>query len=119
MEQTISLRIHRMREVLHIVNDAMLEVFAAGQDTAIPPVHVIPEHRVQVQIVHFCVLHGWTAVVPLPVECGLPTASPSPPVPVGDAESSTPAPWTSIWRHHRLLHPLQRQLDVVHQLRRC
>jgi hypothetical protein len=26
--------------------------------------------------------------------------------------------WTLIWRHHRLLHPLQRQFDVVHQLRR-
>jgi hypothetical protein len=65
----------------------MLEAFTAGQDVVIPPVHAIPECRVQVQNVHFCVLHGWTAVVPLPVvECGLPTASPSPLVPVGDAE---------------------------------
>jgi hypothetical protein len=36
---------------------------------------------------------GWTAVVPLPVvECGLPTASPSPPAPVFDAGSSASAP---------------------------
>jgi hypothetical protein len=94
MEQTISLRIRRMREVLHIVDDTLLEAFAAiGQDAVIPPVHAIPERRVQVQNVHFCVLHRWRAVVPLPVvECSLPTASPSPPAPVGDAESSATAP---------------------------
>jgi hypothetical protein len=87
------MRISRMREVLHIVDDAMLEAFAAGQAAALPPVHEIPERRVQVQKVHFCVLHGWTVVVPLPaVECGLPTASPSPPVPMGDAGSSASAP---------------------------
>jgi hypothetical protein len=87
------MRIRRMREVLHIVDDAMLEVFIVGQDAALPPVHTIPERRVQVQNVHFCVLHGWTAVVPLPVvECSLPTASLSPPVPVGDAGSSASAP---------------------------
>jgi hypothetical protein len=87
------MRIRHMREVLHIVDDAMLEAFAVGLDAALPPVHVIPERRVQVQNMHFCVLHGWTAVVPLPVvECGLPTASPSPPVPVVDAGSSTSAP---------------------------
>jgi hypothetical protein len=28
-----------------------------------------------------------------------------------------PLPWTSIWRHHRHLHPLQRQLLVAHHLR--
>jgi hypothetical protein len=56
-------------------------------------VHEIPKRRVQVQNVHFCVLHGWAAVVPLPVvECGLPTASPSPPVLVVDAGSSASAP---------------------------
>lgn len=93
MEQTISMRIHRMRKVLHIVDDAMLEAFAAGQATALPPMHEIPERRVQVQNVHFCVLHGWTTVVPLPVvECGLPTASPSPPALVCDAGSSSSAP---------------------------
>jgi hypothetical protein len=71
MEQTISLLIRRMREVLHVVDDTLLEAFAVGQDAAIP----------------------WTTVVPLPVvECGLPTASPSPPVPMGDAESSAIAP---------------------------
>jgi hypothetical protein len=87
------MRIRRMREVLHIVDDAMLEAFAARQAAALPPVHEIPERRVQVQNVHFCVLHGWTAVVPLPVvECGLPTVSPSPPAPVGDAGSSAIAP---------------------------
>jgi hypothetical protein len=98
MEQTVSLRICRMREVLHVVDEALLEAFtseafAAGQDAAIPPVHTIPEHRVQVQNVYFCVIHGWTAIVPLPVvECGLPTASSSPPVPMGDAESSATTP---------------------------
>ena len=93
MEHTVSMRIRRMREVLHIVDDAMLEAFTVGQATALPPVHEIPERRVQVQNVHFCVLHGWTAVVPLPVvECGLPTASPSPPAPVFDAGSSASAP---------------------------
>jgi hypothetical protein len=29
-----------------------------------------------------------------------------------------PLPWTSIWRHHRRLRPLQRQLLVVHHHRR-
>jgi hypothetical protein len=87
------MRIRRMREVLHVVDDAMLEAFTVGQATALPPVHEIPERRVQVQNVHFCVLHGWTAVVPLPVvECGLLTASPSPPAPVFDAGSSALAP---------------------------
>jgi hypothetical protein len=90
MEHTVSMRIRRMREVLHIVDDAMLEAFTVRQATSLPPVHEIPERRVQVQNVHFCVLHGWTAVVPLPVvECGLPTASPSP---VFDAGSSALAP---------------------------
>jgi hypothetical protein len=93
MEHTISMRIRRMREVLHIVVDAMLEAFAARQNATLPPVHAIPERRVQVQNVHFCVLHGWTAVVLLPVvECGLPTTSPSPPALVGDAGSSATAP---------------------------
>jgi hypothetical protein len=93
MEHTVSMRIRRMREVLHILDDSMLEAYAAGQAAALPPVHAIPERRVQVQNVHFCVLHGWTAVVPLPVvECGLPIASPSPPAPVFDAGSSASAP---------------------------
>jgi hypothetical protein len=93
MEHTVSMCIRRMREVLHIVDDAMLEAFTVGQATVLPPVHAIPERRVQVQNVHFCVIHGWTAVVPLPVvECGLPTASPSPPVPVVDVGSSASAP---------------------------
>jgi hypothetical protein len=48
MEHTISMRIRCMREVLHIVDDSMLEVFAAGQAAALPPVHEIPERRVQV-----------------------------------------------------------------------
>jgi hypothetical protein len=92
MEQTIFLRIRRMHEVLHIVDDALLEAFAPGQDAAIPPVNVIPERRVQVQNVHFCVFHGWTTVVPLPVvECGLPTTYLSPPVSMGDTESSATA----------------------------
>lgn len=46
MDQTISLRIRRMREVLHVVDDALLEAFAAGQDAAIPLVHAIPERHV-------------------------------------------------------------------------
>jgi hypothetical protein len=42
--------------------------------------------------VHFCVVYGWTAILPLPVvECGLPIAFPSPPVPMGDAELSATA----------------------------
>jgi hypothetical protein len=87
------MRIRRIREVLHIVDVAMLEAFTVGQATALPPVHEIPERRVQVQNVHFCVLHGWTSVVPLPVvECGLPTASPLPPAPVFDAGSSASVP---------------------------
>jgi hypothetical protein len=93
MEHTVSMRIRRIREVLHIVDVAMLEAFTVGQATALPPVHEIPERRVQVQNVHFCVLHGWTSVVPLPVvECGLPTASPLPPAPVFDAGSSASVP---------------------------
>jgi hypothetical protein len=52
MEHTISMRIRRMREVLHIVDDSMLEAFAAGQATTLPPMHEIPERRVQVQNVH-------------------------------------------------------------------
>jgi hypothetical protein len=93
MEQTISLLIRRMREVLHVVDDTLLEAFAVGQDAAIPRMNVIPERRVHVQNVHICVIYWWTTVVPLPVvECGLPTASPSPPVPMGDAESSAIAP---------------------------
>jgi hypothetical protein len=48
MENTISMRIRRMREVLHIVDDSMLEAFTAGQAAALPPVHAIPERRVQV-----------------------------------------------------------------------
>jgi hypothetical protein len=89
MEHTISMRIRRMHEVMHIVDDAMLEAFAAGQTVALPPVHEIPKRRMQVQNVHFCVFHGWTAVVPLPVvECGLPTASPSPPAPMSDTSKN-------------------------------
>jgi hypothetical protein len=45
MEHTVSMRIRRMREVLHIVDDAMLEAFTVGQATALPPVHEIPERR--------------------------------------------------------------------------
>jgi hypothetical protein len=56
MEHTVSMRIRRMREVLHIVDDSMLEAYAAGQAAALPPVHEIPERRVQVQNMHFCVL---------------------------------------------------------------
>jgi hypothetical protein len=93
MKQTGSLRTRRMCEVLHVVDDALLEAFTAWQDAAILTVNVIPERRVQVQNVHFCVIRGWTAVVPLlVVECGLPTAYPSRPVPMGDVESSTTAP---------------------------
>jgi hypothetical protein len=110
MEHTISMRIRRMREVLHIVDDAMLEAFTVGQATTLPPVHEIPERRVQVQNVHFCVLHGWTAVVPLPPrhhQCRCLTW-----------DRLHPLPWTSIWRHHCRLRRLQRQLLVVHHHRR-
>jgi hypothetical protein len=93
MEQTVPLRIHHMCEVLHVIDDALLEVYAIGQEAMIPLVHVIPARRVQVHNVHFCVIHGWTVVVPLSmVECGLPIALPSPPVPNGDAESSATTP---------------------------
>ena len=58
MKQTDSLRIRRMYEVLHVVDDALLEAFIAGQDVAIPPVNAIPKRHVQVQNIHFCVIHG-------------------------------------------------------------
>jgi hypothetical protein len=49
MEQTVSLCIRRIRKVLHIVDDTLLEAFTVGQDVAIPPVNDTPERRVQVQ----------------------------------------------------------------------
>jgi hypothetical protein len=42
MKQTVSLRIRRIHEVLYIVDDALLEAYAAGQDVAITPVSTIP-----------------------------------------------------------------------------
>lgn len=89
MEPTITLLIRRIREVLRVIDDALLEAYAAGQELTIPLVAAIPSRRVQVHNVHFCVKHGWTAVVPLPVvECGLLISLPSLTVPMGDAESS-------------------------------
>jgi hypothetical protein len=103
------MRIRHMREVLHIVDDSMLEAFAAGQAAALPPVQEIPECHVQVQNVHFCVLHRWTAVVPLlVVECGLPTTSPRHRRWWVTRDRLRPPPWMLIWRHHRYLCPLQR-----------
>lgn len=102
MYQTISLRIRRMRESLHVVDDALLEVFAVGQDAAIPPVHVIPERHVQVQNVDFCVIHGWTAIVPLLV---------------GDAESSTTTPMDVDLVAPPPPPPTARAVGIVPQLR--
>jgi hypothetical protein len=58
MEQTVFVRIRRMREVLHVVDDALLEAYAAGQDAAIQPVNAITARRVQVHNVDFFMLHG-------------------------------------------------------------
>lgn len=58
IEQTVPLRICRMHDVLHVVNDALLEAYAVGQETMLPPVNAIPAHRGQVHTVHFCVIHG-------------------------------------------------------------
>jgi hypothetical protein len=59
----------------------------------LPPANVIPARHVQVHNMHFCVIHGWTAVVPLlVVECGLPIVLPSPSMPMGDTESSATVP---------------------------
>jgi hypothetical protein len=63
MEQIVPLRIHRMCEVIHVIDDALLEAYAIGQEAMIPLVHVIPAHRVQVHNMHFCVIHGWTVKV--------------------------------------------------------
>jgi hypothetical protein len=72
MEQSVSLRIRRIREVLHVVDDALLKAYAAGQYATITSVNDIIARRVQVHNVHFCVIHGWKTVVPLPVvECDL------------------------------------------------
>jgi hypothetical protein len=89
VEPTITLLIRRIREVFHVIDDALLEAYAARQELTIPLVAAIPSHRVQVHNVHFCVIHGWTAVVPLPVvECGLLISLSSLTVLMGDAESS-------------------------------
>lgn len=48
MKQTVSLRIRRMREIFHVVDDTLLEAYAARQYAAIPPVNTIPARRVQV-----------------------------------------------------------------------
>jgi hypothetical protein len=96
-----------------------LEAFTVGQATALPPVHAIPERRVQVQNVHFCVIHGgqrwfrcrwWSVDSPLHPRrhrCRWLTW-----------DRLHPLLWTSIWRHHRRLHPLQRQLLAVLHLHR-
>jgi hypothetical protein len=47
-----------MHEVLHVVNDALMEAYAVGQETMLPPVNAIPARRGQVHNVHFCVIHG-------------------------------------------------------------
>jgi hypothetical protein len=53
MEQTVPLRICHMREVLHVVNDALLEAYVVGQEAMLPPVNVIPARRGQVHNLHF------------------------------------------------------------------
>ena len=88
IEQTVSLRIRRTREVFHIVDDALLEAYVAGQDATIPPVNAIPARHIRVHNVHFCVIHEWKTVV----ECGLPIALPSPSMLMGDTKSSATTP---------------------------
>jgi hypothetical protein len=63
MEPTVSLRFRRMREVLRIIDDALLETYASGQASVMPLVVAPAPRRVQVHIVHFYVIHGWSAVV--------------------------------------------------------
>jgi hypothetical protein len=48
IEQTVSLRIRHMREIFHVVDDALLEAYATGQDATIPPVNTILARRVLV-----------------------------------------------------------------------
>lgn len=89
MEQTVPLCIHSMCKVLHVVDDVLLEAYTAGQEVVIPSMNAIPVRHVQVHNVHFCMIHGWTVVVSLPVvECSLPISLPSPLVPMGNVESS-------------------------------
>jgi hypothetical protein len=93
MEQTVPLCIHSMRKVLHVVDDVLLEAYAAGQEVVIPSMNAIPVRHVQVHNMHFCMIHGWTVVVSLPVvECSLPISLPSPLVPMGNVESSATVP---------------------------
>lgn len=102
-----------MCEVQHVIDDALLEVYAVGQEAMIPLVHIITARRVQVHNVHFCVIHRWTVVVPLPVvECGLPIALPSPPSQTEMRSRRRPHPWRWIW-HHRLLHPLSVVIGTI------
>jgi hypothetical protein len=85
---TVPLRIRRLREVLRVIDDALLEAYTTGQAS---PVAATAPSRVQVHNVQFCVAHCWMVVVLLPeVECGLPILLPSPSVPTGDTESSVP-----------------------------
>jgi hypothetical protein len=70
-----------------------LEVYTAGQASVPPQVAATAPSRVQVHNVHFCVIHGWTAVLLLwEVECGLHISLPSPPMLMGDAESLAAVP---------------------------
>lgn len=90
---TIPLLVRRVREVLCVVDDALLEADATGQASVMPPVAAPAARCVQMHNVHFSVIHGWTSVVPfLEVECSLPITLSSPQVPTKDAESSMTAP---------------------------
>jgi hypothetical protein len=74
MMPTIPLRIRRLREVLRVIDDALLEAYTTGQKS---PVAATAPSRVQVHNVQLCVAHCWTVVVLLPeVECGLPHLAP-------------------------------------------
>jgi hypothetical protein len=93
MMPTIPLLVRRVREVLCVVDDALLEADATGQASVMPPVAAPAARCVQMHNVHFSVIHGWTSVVPfLEVECSLPITLSSPQVPTKDAESSMTAP---------------------------
>jgi hypothetical protein len=88
MDPTVPLRVRRLREVLRVADDALLEAYATGQASVMQAVAAPAPRRVHMHNVNFYMIHGWTTIVLLQeVECGLPISLPSPPMLIGDAES--------------------------------
>lgn len=48
----------RVKLSMHVVDDALLEAYAVGQDAVIPPMNAIPTRCIQVQNVHFCAIYA-------------------------------------------------------------